>query len=70
MDRDRKTLKDDLERMSNKFYDCIDVADEFYDHQKYTVDRDRLFLEVLLDMRDELRSIRQTQGVNKWSPKL
>ena len=61
MDRDRKTLTDAMQEISLKFEDT---------NQGYVSDRDLLFLEVLLDMRDELRKIRQTQGDSKWSPKL
>ena len=65
MDRDRKTLTDAMQEIAEKFKDT-----DFRYMYRYGIDRDSLFLEVLLDIRDELRSIKKTQGDSKWGTKL
>lgn len=60
MDRTREDILKDLQQLQEKAtHDQIMEAE-----------RDNLFMEVLLDIRDELRRIRQNQGEAKWSSKL
>jgi len=66
MDKDRTVLEDVMKRITEQF----GKTESSYKQQEYEIDRDQLFLEILLDIRDELIYIRRLQGHSKWSSHL
>lgn len=62
MDRDRETLQSEFNKIMNLCETCND--------SRYPKERDKLIMEILLDIREELRQVKKTQGSSKWGSKL